>query len=85
MDDEIQLISDGDGLAVIGDPAAAERFLVCEGLSSKDLGLPRLGAVWVARPLTGPDRCRAGSPAGSPGERSAGAATRTRNATSEAE
>jgi len=45
MDDEIQLISDGDGLAVIGDPAAVERFLVFEGLSSKDLGLPRLGAV----------------------------------------
>jgi hypothetical protein len=45
MDDEIQLISDGDGLAVIGDPTAVERFLVSEGLSSKDLGLPRLGAV----------------------------------------
>ena len=28
MDNEIQLISDGDGLAVIGDPAAVERFLV---------------------------------------------------------
>ena len=46
MDDEIQLISDGDGLAVIGDPEAVERFLVFEGLSSKDLGLPRLGAVF---------------------------------------
>ena len=45
VDNEIQLISDGDGLAVIGDPAAVERFLVFEGLSSKDLGLPRLGAV----------------------------------------
>ena len=45
MDSEIQLISDGDGLAVIGDPGAVERFLVSEGLSSKDLGLPRLGAV----------------------------------------
>jgi len=45
MDNEIQLITDGDGLAVIGDPAAVERFLVCEGLSSKDLGLPRLEAV----------------------------------------
>ncbi|MEV5963347.1 hypothetical protein AB0L70_16370 [Kribbella sp. NPDC051952] len=45
MDDEIQLISDGDGLAVIGEPAAVERFLVSEGLPSKDLGLPRLGAV----------------------------------------
>jgi hypothetical protein len=45
MDDEVQLISDGDGLAVIGDPAVVERFLVAEGLSSRDLGLPRLGAA----------------------------------------
>ena len=30
MDNEIQLISDGDGLAAIGDPAAVERFLVSE-------------------------------------------------------
>ena len=41
MDNEIQLISDGDGLAVIGDPTDVERFLVSEGLASKDLGLPR--------------------------------------------
>jgi hypothetical protein len=45
MDDEIQLISDGDGLAVIGNPTAVERFLVSEGLPSKDLGLPRLGTA----------------------------------------
>ncbi len=45
MDDEIQLISDGDGLAVIGNSAAVEGFLVTEGLSSRDLGLPRLEAV----------------------------------------
>lgn len=47
MDDEIQLISDGDGLAVIGDPTAVERFLVSEGLQSqsKDLGLQRLSSV----------------------------------------
>ncbi len=45
MDNEIQLISDGDGLAVIGDPAAVERFLVSEGLPSKDLGLQRLGSA----------------------------------------
>jgi hypothetical protein len=46
VDDEIQLISDGDGLAVVGNPAAVERFLVSEGLpSSKDLGLLRLGSV----------------------------------------
>lgn len=42
MDSEIQLISDGDGLAVIGSPAAVDRFLVSEGLPSKDLGLHRL-------------------------------------------
>ncbi|XVQ82327.1 hypothetical protein ACQP2K_26105 [Microbispora siamensis] len=45
MDDEIQLISDGEGLAVIGNPADVERFLVSEGLPSKDLGLQRLGSV----------------------------------------
>jgi len=42
MDNEIQLIGDGDGLAVIGDRTAVERFLVSEGLPSKDLGLQRL-------------------------------------------
>jgi rRNA processing protein Krr1/Pno1 len=45
MDNEIQLISDGDGLAVIGDAPAVERFLVAEGLPSKGLGLPWLGAA----------------------------------------
>ncbi len=48
MDDEIQLISDGDGLAVIGDPGAVERFLISEGLPSEDLRLPWLGAVLSA-------------------------------------
>jgi hypothetical protein len=45
MDSEIQLISDGDGLAVIGNPTAVERFLTSEGLASKDLGLQRLGSA----------------------------------------
>ena len=46
VDDEIQLISDGDGLAVVGNPAAVKRFLASEGLlSSRDLGLPRLGSA----------------------------------------
>jgi len=45
MGNEIQLISDGDGLAVIGDSAAVERFLVSEGLPSRELGLPRLANV----------------------------------------
>lgn len=42
MDNEIQLISDGEGLAVIGAPAAVDRFLTSEGLPSRDLGLQRL-------------------------------------------
>ncbi|SCF45436.1 hypothetical protein GA0070216_11855 [Micromonospora matsumotoense] len=42
MENEIQLISDGDGLAVIGHPTAVDRFLTTERLPSKDLGLKRL-------------------------------------------
>lgn len=42
MDDEIQLISDGDGLAVIGDPTTVESFFASQGWASKDLGLQRL-------------------------------------------
>ncbi|XTZ17893.1 hypothetical protein ACQSSU_11205 [Micromonospora echinospora] len=45
MRNEIELISDGDGVAVIGHPAAVDRFLQAERLPSKDLGLNRLGAV----------------------------------------
>ena len=44
IDNEIQLISDGDGLAVIGDPTAVERFLRSAGQwsASKELDLRRL-------------------------------------------
>ncbi|MEU6086698.1 hypothetical protein ABZ865_07790 [Streptomyces sp. NPDC047085] len=45
MDNEIQLISDGDGLAVIGNATDVERFLLSEGLPSKDLGVQRLKFV----------------------------------------
>jgi hypothetical protein len=46
VDDEIQLISDGDGLAVIGQQEAVDRFLAAQGLESpKDLGLPRLSPL----------------------------------------
>ena len=45
MDNEIQLISDGDGLAVIGNATDVEHFLASEGLPSKDLGLRRLKSV----------------------------------------
>lgn len=47
MGDEIELISDGDGLAVVGDKSAVERFLSERGLLalSEDLGLHKLGAL----------------------------------------
>lgn len=48
MSDEIQLISDGDGLAVIGDPAGVEKFLTSAGLPSKALDLPRLSSLFIA-------------------------------------
>ena len=44
MGDEIHLISDGDGLAVIGDPAVVESFLTSQGFETTDLGLQRLGS-----------------------------------------
>src|SRR6187549_2561741 len=47
MDDEVELISDGDGLAVIGNPTAVERFMASVGLSSSP-GSPRLGAAFNA-------------------------------------
>ncbi|MFD5491402.1 hypothetical protein ACFWH4_00310 [Streptomyces sp. NPDC127091] len=46
MYNEIQLISDGDGLAVIGNATDVERFLASEGLPSKDLGVQRLKSVF---------------------------------------
>lgn len=52
MGNEIQLITDGDGLAVIGDATDVERFLASEGLPSKDLGLGRLPSVFRAGAAT---------------------------------
>lgn len=42
MENEIELITDGDGVAVIGDPAAIELFLASEGLPSS-----RNQPVWL--------------------------------------
>jgi hypothetical protein len=42
VENGIELISDGDGLAVIGESSAVERFIATLSLPSKDLGLPRL-------------------------------------------
>jgi hypothetical protein len=44
--DELELISDGEGIAVIGDPAVVDRFLSSAGVSSRDLALKqRLGSI----------------------------------------
>lgn len=47
MDDEIQLISDGDGLAVVGEPMAVETYLRSRGLwaASQHLDLGRLQSL----------------------------------------
>lgn len=47
MDHEIELIHDGDGLAVVGEPPAVERFLDSLGLLSlsHELRLDRLGSA----------------------------------------
>jgi hypothetical protein len=39
---EVELISDGDGLMIIGDPATVERFVASTGLPSRELDLRRL-------------------------------------------
>lgn len=47
MDNEIQLVSDGDGLAVIGEPKAVEKFLRDEGVwaMSQSFDLRRVKAL----------------------------------------
>lgn len=45
MNHEIELVADGDGVALIGDSTAIERFLEAEQLAFKDLGLQRLASV----------------------------------------
>lgn len=43
LDHELELITDGDGVAVIGPPLAVEQFLTSRGLAeSRDLGLQNL-------------------------------------------
>jgi hypothetical protein len=44
LDDQVELISDGDGLAIIGNPTAVERFVASVGLSP-NAGSSRLGAA----------------------------------------
>jgi len=45
MTDEIEVVSDGEGLAIIGDPKAVARFLTARGLESRELGIERLSPL----------------------------------------
>lgn len=45
LSQEIRLISDGDGLAVVGDSQLVERFLASEGLPSSNLEVPQVNAI----------------------------------------
>lgn len=44
--DEIELVTDGDGIALIGPPSAVDLFLSTHMLESHDLDLPRLGSAF---------------------------------------
>jgi hypothetical protein len=44
--DEIELVSDGTGVAVLGKPGAVERFLESMGLSSAAVELPKLQTIY---------------------------------------
>lgn len=48
MGDEIELVSDGDGVAVFGDTASVERFLSTAGVQSRELTLPTLSGSTVS-------------------------------------
>lgn len=52
MDYEIELVCDGDGIAVIGDQKAIEAFLTSEDLPSKNVPMARLGSVLSAGSAT---------------------------------
>ena len=45
MAHEIELINDGDGIAVIGPSSAVEQFLMSQDLPSKELDLKRIGST----------------------------------------
>lgn len=44
-DDEVELITDGDGLVVIGKPAAVQHFVASAGVPSRELDLRRLNSA----------------------------------------
>jgi hypothetical protein len=48
MSADIELISDGEGVAIVGPAEAVDRFLAAEGLDSRDLGLGRVKSALIA-------------------------------------
>lgn len=48
MSADIELISDGEGVAIVGPAEAVDRFLAAEGLDSRDLGLGRVKPALIA-------------------------------------
>ncbi|WP_267424863.1 MULTISPECIES: hypothetical protein [unclassified Curtobacterium] len=46
MADEIDFINDGDGVAIIGEASAVDRFLVSNGLESRGFDLPKLSQAY---------------------------------------
>ncbi|WP_312169479.1 hypothetical protein [Microbacterium sp.] len=43
---EIEIVSDGDGIALIGSSSSIEMFLTSNGLESRELDLPRLSTIF---------------------------------------
>lgn len=48
MEYEIELIEDGDGIAVLGHGTAVEQFLTSQGIPSQELDLKRLGPAFTS-------------------------------------
>jgi len=48
MNDEVELVSDGEGLAIFGEPSAIERFLDSHDLEARDMNLSRLDSAFRA-------------------------------------
>lgn len=48
MGGEIQIINDGNGLAIVGESKAVEQFLASENLPTKDLGIGRISTMLSA-------------------------------------
>lgn len=64
MDTEIELINDGDGIALVGDAAVVDRFLHAQGLPSRELNLTRLNSAFSAGALVAEAASKASAESG---------------------